>query len=48
MEVSDTIPQPESSKVAIEGMKPNCNKPYWKSKIILKIQNFRSFNGDFN
>jgi valyl-tRNA synthetase len=44
MEVSDTIPQPESLKVAIEWYE--CNKPYWKSKIILKNTEFRSFNGD--
>jgi hypothetical protein len=28
-EVSDAIPQPESSKVAMNGMMPSCNK-HWK------------------
>jgi valyl-tRNA synthetase len=27
-EVSDAIPQPESSKVAMNGMMPSCNKRF--------------------
>jgi valyl-tRNA synthetase len=46
-EVSDTIPQPESSKVAIEWYEAKLQQTLLEIEDNLKIQNFRSFNGTY-